>query len=156
MTLYHGTNIDFQQILLDKSRVGKDFGYGFYLTSDKQVALRQAERKLRQYGEGSCVVQKYDLDETNLQNLNILRFDSYSEAWADFILLNRQNRQPSSLHNYDIVIGPIADDTVGFQIRRYTEGIITKSQFLDEIKFHQITIQYFFGTERAISLLKRK
>lgn len=156
MILYHGTNIDFKQIRLDKSRVGKDFGFGFYLTSDKQVAIRQAERKCRQYGEGNCVVQTYDFDETNLHNLNILRFDSYSEEWADFILLNRQNRQPASLHNYDIVIGPIADDTVGFQIRRYSEGIITKSQFLDEIKFHQITIQYFFGTERALSLLTRK
>jgi hypothetical protein len=40
MTLYHGTNTDFQQIRLDMSRVGKDFGFGFYLTTDKQVATR--------------------------------------------------------------------------------------------------------------------
>ena len=44
MILFHGTNTDFQQIRLDMSRVGKDFGYGFYLTTDKQVATRQAER----------------------------------------------------------------------------------------------------------------
>ena len=56
MILYHGTNTDFQQIRLDMSRVGKDFGYGFYLTPDKQMATRQSERKLLQYGIGSKVI----------------------------------------------------------------------------------------------------
>lgn len=54
------------------------------------------------------------------------------------------------------VTGPIANDTVGFQIRRYTEGIITKAQFLQEIMYHQVTMQYFFGTERAINILERR
>ena len=156
MILYHGTNIDFRQIRLDMSRVGKDFGFGFYLTTDKQVATRQAERKLLQYGIGTRVVQSYSLDEEKLQEFKVLRFDTYSEAWADFILLNRKNKERFSAHDYDIVIGPIANDTVGFQIRRYTEGIITKAQFLEEIKYHQVTMQYFFGTERAISILERR
>ena len=56
MILYHGTNTEFQQIRLDMSRVGKDFGFGFYLTTDKQVATRQAERKLLQYGTGAKIV----------------------------------------------------------------------------------------------------
>ena len=156
MILYHGTNTDFQQIRLDMSRVGKDFGFGFYLTTDKQVATRQAERKLLQYGTGAKVVQSYFLDESKLQDLKVLRFETYTEEWADFILLNRQNKEHHSVHNYDIVIGPIANDTVGFQIRRYTEGIITKAQFLEEIKYHQVTMQYFFGTEQALSILERK
>lgn len=155
MILFHGTNIDFSKILLSESRVGKDFGFGFYLTPDEHIASRQAERKLRQYGEGEKVVQKYSFDELRLDCVNVLRFNSYSEAWADFILLNRQNKQKHSSHDYDIVIGPIADDTVGFQIRRYTDGIISKSQFLEEIKYHTVTIQYFFGTEKALSLLER-
>ena len=156
MILYHGTNTDFQQIRLDMSRVGKDFGFGFYLTTDKQVATRQAERKLLQYGTGAKVVQSYYLDENKLQGLKVLRFEAYTEGWADFILLNRQNKERHSAHNYDVVIGPIANDTVGFQIRRYTEGIITKAQFLEEIKYHQVTMQYFFGTEQALSILERK
>lgn len=156
MILYHGTNTDFSQIRLDMSRVGKDFGFGFYLTTDKQVATRQAERKLLQYGTGAKIVQSYFLDEKKLEGLKVLRFDSYTEEWADFILLNRQNKEHSSLHDYDVVIGPIANDTVGLQIRRYTEGIITKAQFLQEIMYHQETMQYFFGTERALTILERK
>lgn len=155
MILYHGTNINFSEIRLNESRVGKDFGYGFYLTPDEKVAKRQAERKFRQYGVGEEIIQHYLLDEARLADLNILHFETYTEEWADFILLNRQNKLPRSLHNYDIVIGPIANDTVGFQIRRYTEGIITKEQFLEEIKYHQVTMQYFFGTDKALTILKR-
>ena len=155
MILYHGTNIDFDRVRLEKSRVGKDFGFGFYLTPDKDIALRQAQRKLRQYGEGMEVVQQYCFHDEKSDGLNVLRFDSYTEQWADFILNNRQHKENFSYHDYDIVIGPIADDTVGFQIRRYTEGIITKQQFLEEIKFHHVTTQYFFGTELALSLLER-
>lgn len=91
-----------------------------------------------------------------MDGLKVLRFDSYTEKWADFILLNRQNKERRSLHDYDVVIGPIANDTVGFQIRRYTEGIITKAQFLLEIMYHQVTMQYFFGTERALTILERQ
>lgn len=155
MILFHGTNVDFQQILLTESRVGKDFGFGFYLTPDEYIATRQAERKLRQFGEGRKVVQRYSLDESKLSDFRVITFDCYSEEWADFILLNRQHKYRYSCHDYDIVIGPIADDTVGFQIRRYTDGIITKQQFLEEIKYHTVTIQYFFGTEKALSLLER-
>ena len=108
-----------------------------------------------QYGTGTKVVQCYYLDEKKLDELKVLRFDTYTEEWADFILLNRQNKERRSLHDYDVVIGPIADDTVGFQIRRYTEGIITKAQFLEEIKYHQVTLQYFFGTECALAILER-
>ena len=120
------------------------------------MATRQAERKLLQYGTGAKVVQSYFLNESKLQDLKVLRFETYTEEWADFILLNRQNKEHHSVHNYDIVIGPIANDTVGFQIRRYTEGIITKAQFLEEIKYHQVTMQYFVGTEQALSILERK
>ena len=120
------------------------------------MATRQAERKFLQYGTGAKVVQSYFLDECKLQDLKVLCFESYTEEWADFILLNRQNKERHSAHNYDVVIGPIANDTVGFQIRRYTEGIITKAQFLEEIKYHQVTMQYFFGTEQALSILERK
>lgn len=53
MRLYHGTNAEMKAIDLNQSRIGKDFGLGFYLTTDRNVAFRQAERKFVQYGEGN-------------------------------------------------------------------------------------------------------
>ena len=155
MKLYHGTNAEIVQFDLKESRVGKDFGLGFYLTPDKQVAQRQAERKFEQYGIGDVHVYEYDVDENALQALQTLRFDSYTMEWARFVLMNRKNRTHTQAHNYDIVIGPIADDVIGYQIRRVEEGIITEEQFLEEIKYHTVTIQYLFATEKAIKLLQR-
>ena len=155
MILYHGTNADIQQIDLAQSRVGKDFGVGFYLTPDKKVAQRQAERKFEQYGEGVTRVYEYSIDDKCLSDLKVLKFDSYSLDWARFILQNRKNRTHSQLHDYDVVIGPIANDVIGYQIRRVEEGIISEQQFLEEIKYHTVTIQYLFATEKAISLLQQ-
>ena len=58
-------------------------------------------------------------------------------------------------HTYDIVIGPIADDTVGLQMHRFIQGYISIERMIEELRFHQPAIQYFFGTEKAISYLKK-
>lgn len=155
MILYHGTNAIIQDIDLSHSRVGKDFGMGFYLTPDRQVARRQAERKFEQYGDGEVMVYKYFVDDIELGGVKVLRFDGYTRDWARFVLLNRKNRTKSQVHDCDIVVGPIADDVVGYQIRRVEEGIISEEQFLEEIKFHTITIQYLFATTVAINLLHK-
>lgn len=155
MKLYQGTNAEILQIDLKESRVGKDFGIGFYLTPDKQVAQRQAERKFEQYGVGEARVYEYTIDDNALQALKVLQFDCYTMEWARFVLMNRKNRTRTQVHNYDVVIGPIADDVIGYQIRRVEEGIITEEQFLEEIKYHTVTIQYMFATDMAIQLLQR-
>lgn len=155
MKLYHGTNAEILQIDLKESRVGKDFGIGFYLTPDKQVAQRQAERKFEQYGVGEARVYEYTIDDNALQALKVLQFDCYTMEWARFVLMNRKNRTRTQVHNYDVVIGPIADDVIGYQIRRVEEGIITEEQFLEEIKYHTVTIQYMFATDMAIQSLRR-
>ena len=155
MILYHGTNTNIENIDLSQSRVGKDFGLGFYLTSDEQVAHRQAERKFKQFGEGEVIVYKFFVDDKALTTANILRFDGYTLDWARFVLSNRKNRTRIQAHDYDIVIGPIADDVVGYQIRRVEEGIISEEQFLEEIKYHTVTIQYLFATQKSINLLQR-
>lgn len=155
MRLFHGTNADIDKIELGQSRVGKDFGLGFYLTPDRNVAQRQAERKLEQYGIGSATVYEYDIDELVFPTMKVKQFDSYTLDWARFVLTNRKNRTRIQLHDYDIVVGPIADDVIGYQIRRVEEGIISEAQFLEEIKYHTVTMQYLFATEISINQLQR-
>lgn len=59
-------------------------------------------------------------------------------------------------HTYDIVIGPIADDGVTYQLRRYSMGDISMSRLIEELKYaNGLTIQYYFGTEHALSYLKK-
>ena len=69
---------------------------------------------------------------------------------------NRRNRTRMQIHPYDIVIGPIADDAVGYQIRRFVSGLIDMDKFLEELKYMKgQTMQYFFGTEKAVRYLTK-
>lgn len=157
MKLYHGSTVYIEQIDLQKSRPNKDFGRGFYLSADCHQAQRMGEFKALVDG-GVPVINEYEFDEAVLQSgeLKVLRFEGYSREWAEFIFLNRNNPSTSPAHDYDIVYGPIANDRVGVQISKYEAGDITLEQFLENLKYMQgITYQYFFGTDRAITKLKK-
>lgn len=155
MILYHGTNIDFNVIDLDKSNKYKDFGKGFYLTDIRSQAEELAAKKSRLFG-GYPVIQEYEFDENMLQagDLQVLTFSSPSPLWADFIFKNR-NRHIQFSHDYDIVIGPIADDGVAYLLGRYEEGTLTIDELSKELDYKKLNNQYFFGTEKAIKYLKR-
>lgn len=158
MILYHGSNIDIDKIDLTKSNPYKDFGKGFYLSADKQQAQRMAEQRTSILLEGKPTLNKYQFDETilNDNSLKILCFEEYSEDWANFVLKNRDFNIEQPCHNYDIVYGPIADDGVTFQLRRYKTGMISLEQLVNELKYSKgITFQYYFGTELAISKLRK-
>lgn len=156
MKLYHGTNKDFDRIDLLKSKPNKDFGRGFYLSADYEQALNMAQVKVEQLEIGSPIVQSYLVEDDGLNDLNVLRFDGYSEEWAKFILLNRNNPTEKPVHEYDVVIGPIANDRVGVQLWRYENRSIDLPTLVRNLQYMKgVAFQYFFGTERAIKLLKR-
>lgn len=50
MILYHGTNIAFETIDLLKSKPNKDFGQGFYLTTDKNQAIEMILLLIQRHG----------------------------------------------------------------------------------------------------------
>ena len=100
----------------------------------------------------------FEFDETKADEmgLSIKVFPDYSEEWAEFVVMNRKNDSDIPAHSYDIVIGPIADDTVGVQIRRYIMGYLSVATLVEELKFKgDHAFQYFFGTPRAVEFLKR-
>ncbi len=156
MILYHGTNKDFGEIDLEKSKPNKDFGRGFYLSRNYSQAMDMAKIKVEQLNCGSPVVLSFEIDEKLMNKLNLLQFDEYNEDWAKFILQNRNNASDKQAHDYDVVIGPIANDRVGVQLWKYETHSIDMPTLINNLRFMKgITIQYFFGTERAIKLLKR-
>ena len=158
MILYHGSTQVIDKPDLAKSKPNKDFGRGFYLSADKGQALKMAQQKFAQIREGSPVVTCFLFDESNMRSdeLSVRIFDDYSKEWAEFILENRNSKDGNSLHQYDIVYGPIADDGVTYQLRRYMSGYITIDDLVKELTYSKgITFQYFFGTEKALKLLKK-
>lgn len=155
MRLYHGTNVDFDKIDLTKSRPNKDFGQGFYLSDNRWQAEELAAARVELTG-GKVVVLEYDFDEALLDSgaLRVKRFDDYTEEWAKFILSNRNDNE--HVHDYDIVVGPIANDRVGRQLWRFRNHDIDMKTLVKNLKYMKgVTIQYFFGTEQAIKHLKK-
>lgn len=155
MILYHGSNIEINEIQLSKGRHGKDFGHGFYLSDDYRQAVRMSENVVRREACGTPIVTKFEFDTNALTSLNACHFDGYTKEWAEFILANRQNKSDKQIHSYDIVIEPIANDAVGVQIRQLSRGFISFDRFLESIQYVKPTIQYFFGTEQALQTLKK-
>ena len=158
MKLFHGSNIKIDIPDLAHSKPNKDFGRGFYLSADKSQAQDMAKQKVDQTQKGTAEVTEFLFDESIMQSneLKILIFEDYCEEWAKFVVANRNSKSESSAHDYDIVYGPIADDGVTFQLRRFEGGVITLPKLVEELKYAKgITFQYFFGTERALKLLKR-
>lgn len=155
MKLYHGTNVEFDSIDLSKSAKFKDFGQGFYLTDIRSQAEELAAKKSRLYG-GYPIVQEYEFDETLLKSadLHVKKFDKTSTEWAEFIYKNR-NRACHFKHDFDIVIGPIADDGVAYLLGRYDEGTLKIEELSELLQYKKLNSQFFFGTYKSIQYLKR-
>ena len=157
MILYHGSNTIINKIDLSKSKPNKDFGKAFYLSEQKQQAEEMAAFTVERFG-GNPIVTAFEFDETWLAN-NQLRYKSFSEYsrdWADFILANRDTDTESNIHDYDIVYGPIANDSVGRQIFNLKEGYIDIEEFMKRLHYMKgMTFQYAFCTQKAIEKLKR-
>lgn len=106
---------------------------------------------------GSPFVTAFEFDENVLKNddLRVKIFEDYTIEWAEFVIMNRKNKNEKQAHNYDIVVGPIADDKVGVQIRQYILGYISVEKLIKELRAKQPSIQYFFATEKSLQHLKR-
>lgn len=155
MILYHGTNVDFKTINLEKSNKYKDFGQGFYLTDIRSQAEHLAAKKAKLFG-GYPIIQEYEFNEELLDNgdLKVLRFENPSREWAEFIFRNR-NRDLNFTHDYDVVIGPIANDGVAYLLGRYEEGTLTIDDLSRELTYKELNSQFFFGTSESLQYLKR-
>ena len=156
MILYHGTNADFDRISLTVGLRHKDFGHGFYATPDRQTAIRMAQKKVRLFG-GVPTLITFELDEAALtSNLKVKVFpEKACVEWLLFVDANRDRKNAKPIHDYDIVIGPIANDGVVLQLTNYREGIYSPEEAARLLQDKYLDQQYYFGTERAVRFLHK-
>ncbi|MBR4130160.1 MAG: DUF3990 domain-containing protein [Bacteroidaceae bacterium] len=156
MILYHGTNEDIKRIDLKKGLRHKDFGKGFYLTSDRNTAIRMAQKRARLFG-GQATLITYEFDEKALtSDLKVKVFpEKACVEWLLFVDANRDRKNTEPIHDYDIIIGPIANDGVVLQLTNYREGIYSPEQVAALLQDRFLDQQYYFGTERALSFLSK-
>ncbi|MBR0273928.1 MAG: DUF3990 domain-containing protein [Bacteroidaceae bacterium] len=157
MILYHGTNTDIEVIDLTRGLRHKDFGKGFYVTPDKATAIRMAHKKARLFG-GVATLITYELDDTALSSsLKVKLFpEKACVEWLIFVDANRDRKNVAPIHDFDIIIGPIADDGVVLQLTNFREGIYTPEQAAAQLQDKYLDQQYYFGTKQALLFLHKK
>lgn len=143
MKLYHGSNVEVVSPKIISNGFYKDFGYGFYCTVLEKQAKRWALTK-----RNSHIVNVYQWKNSNL-DLRILKFDEMNEEWLSFVVDCRTGKS----HNYDIVEGPMADDTIWNYVEDYIKGEISQMAFWELVKFRYPTHQIVFYTEKALENL---
>ncbi len=164
MILFHGSNMEIDEIDLSKCMPNKDFGCGFYTTLLEEQAWGMAKRRAKIAG-GVPVVTVYEVAD-NLTEIADLRCRVFSDKptieWAIFIKNNRDrtfidySSQECNLDcKYDVVVGPVADDTVGLLIRQFSRGTIDAEYLKREFDFGKLTNQYTFHTEKALRYVKK-
>lgn len=82
--------------------------------------------------------------------LKILRFDSYSEEWLNFVLTCRHGQDAS---DYDIVIGGVANDKVFNTVELYFDNLIDKNEAIRRLRFEEPNRQICFRTSAALGYL---
>lgn len=145
MILLHGSNVRVLCPDTNHSRKNLDFGQGFYTTFLRLQAEKWCERFKRKYG--ISYISKYELSETIFDECSILRFDSYSSDWLDFIV---ECRRGNDTDKYNLIIGGVANDKVFNTCELYFRGYIPKETALERLKFEAPNIQYCFKDQKTI------
>ena len=152
MRLYHGGTVIVDKPKLIPQNRYLDFGFGFYTTANREQA-RQFALKVAASRKGLPIVNTYEFNESILSDqINIIKFEDVCGEWLDFVSQNRTGTYSGI--NYDLAIGPVANDDVYRTVQIYLAGIIRKEQALESLKVKRLFKQYVFASEQALSLLK--
>ena len=143
MLLYHGSNVIVQSPQILENGFYKNFGYGFYCTIIEKQAKRWALTKPKKH-----IVNYYQYSPD--ESLQIKIFHEMTDEWLQFVV----NCRLGLKHNYDIVEGSMADDTIWDYVEDYVAKRISKAAFWELVKFKYPTHQIVFCTERALRTIK--
>ena len=129
-----------------------DFGIGFYTTSCKEQAERWAEKVCLRTENGKKIISAFDFDsEKAKKSLKILTFKKADEAWLEFVAANRCGK---AVADYDIAIGPVADDNVYATIKLFETKVLDAEETIRRLKTETLFNQLLFHTEKALNYCK--
>ena len=160
--IYHGTDIYFKDIDLTKGKHYKDFGNGFYLAYQKEQSKKMAQKLMRAHKNNTGYIYTYNTVQSEPDRLNELgKVKYFKEAdrdRLDFVLKSRRSFR--LWHNYDVVIGPTADDDTKLVLNAYNEGLYgdpdskkAKDILLEQLEVNNLGVQVFIATPAGASIL---
>lgn len=150
--VYHGSIEEVRTPEIRHPKHSLDYGAGFYATTSFEQAKKWVKRRMKERGVMVGYINVYDLNKEAIQCMKSLIFDKPTEEWVNFVMKNRTDRDFS--HDYDIVYGPVADDSVYTQFTLYEGGIISTPTLILELKTYKLVDQYLFHTEASLQAIK--
>jgi len=152
MKLYHGSTVGVETPDLKKCRPETDFGRAFYTTTSVVQAEQWARIKQKRAKANIAVVSIFDFNEKHLYSnmFKVRYFDQATQEWLAFVVNNRRGIETEQ---YDLVMGPVANDALYATILLYEQGVITTTTAIEQLKTHTLFDQLSFHTERALELL---
>lgn len=151
MFLYHGNNTKVNNPKILPNLRALDFGSGFYLTSSKKQAKKWAITVSKRRNQGIPIINIYEFNENAFKNLKVLKFESANGDWLEFVVSNRKNIATNS---YDLVIGPVANDSTLPVIDNYISNVYTKEEAVKRLLPQNLTDQFAFLTPKSLTYLK--
>lgn len=154
MILYHGSNVIVDKPRLIRQNRTLDFGSGFYTTTNRDQAVSFADKVTVRRENGSPHISIYEIAEMEeLKNkFKLLIFPEANEEWLDFVYANRGGNYQGE--QFDMVFGPVANDTIYRTFVAYEEGILTKEETIARLKVKKLYNQMMFATEEALAQLR--
>lgn len=152
MKIYHGSIDKVEVPEIRESNRTLDYGRGFYTTTSFKQAEDWVRRRMSENKVSVGYVCVYELDESALQDLKALVFETPTDEWVDFVMKNRTLKGYD--HEYDLVYGPVANDKVYAAFALYEGGLIDKNTLISELKTYKLVDQYLFHTAQALQYIK--
>ena len=154
LKIYHGSTFIVKEPDVTRLNFKTDFGKGFYTTTDIEQARKSSkikkERLEKESKDGVArYINVYEYKEN--PNLNILKFDEATEEWLKFVYKNRQSN--AMVHQYDIVIGPVANDNLYQVLIGYENGIYTIEETIKRLKTYLLCNQISFHTIKSLECI---
>lgn len=150
--VYHGSLEEVRNPEIRLPNRSLDYGHGFYTTTSYEQARTLVERRMKDNEASVGYVNVYELDDEYIKRMRLLIFDKPTEEWVNFVMKNRTER--GFAHDYDIVYGPVADDSVYTQFTLYEGGIISMPTLIRELKTYKLVDQYLFHTEESLRAIR--
>lgn len=151
MRLYHGSNVAVSTPEILPTVRALDFGPAFYLTSSIEQAKKWAKLKSFRLRTGVPTVTVFEFNEKCFNHLRIKQFDAANSEWLKYVSVNRKGN-PENL-DYDIVIGPVANDDTMPVINLYLKGSYNEEEAVRRLLPQNLKDQYAFKTEKALQFL---
>ncbi|RKM56117.1 DUF3990 domain-containing protein [Butyrivibrio sp. CB08] len=145
ITLYHAGYQVIEKPDVHHGRKNADFGQGFYTTDDRDFACSW----VRQQPGSDVIVNKYQLDDSSLKVKTLLR----DKEWFEYIFANRRVK-PDIYQEYDLIIGPIANDTIYETFGIITSGYLTDEEAMKLLMVGRSSQQIVLKTQKAADKLK--